>query len=202
DRAKGGESLMVAGYEVLDELGRGGMGVVYKARHLGLNRTVALKMVLSAAHASAQELARFRLEAEAVARLQHTNIVQVFEVGEEDGRPFLSLEFVEGGSLDRRLRRHPQPPQAAARLVGQIARAVRSDHERGRVHRDPKPVNILLATPGADPAVISTAARVADDLYGVPKVSDFGLAKKLDGDSGQTQSGEVLGTPSYMAPEQ
>jgi tRNA A-37 threonylcarbamoyl transferase component Bud32 len=174
----------VAGYEILSELGRGGMGVVYKARHLKLDRVVALKMILAGAHAGAQELARFRTEAEAVARLHHPNIVQIYEIGEEGGKPFLSLEYVEGGSLERKLNGTPLPPRAAAELVEKLARAVAAAHERGVIHRDLKPGNVLLAADGT------------------PKVTDFGLAKKLDDLAGATQSGAILGTPSYMAPEQ
>jgi WD40 repeat protein/predicted Ser/Thr protein kinase len=176
----------VPGYEILAELGRGGMGVVYKARQVGLNRTVALKMILAGAHASTGALARFRTEAEAVARLQHPGIVQIFEVGEHDGLPFFSLEFVEGGGLDRRLDGTPQDPRSAASMVEAIARAVDAAHKRGVVHRDLKPANVLLT------------------IDGRPKVADFGLAKRLDAeaDSGPTESGSIMGTPSYMAPEQ
>src|SRR5205823_14214222 len=142
------DQVQLPGYEILGELGRGGMGVVYKARHVKLNRLVALKMILAGEHAGAQEQARFRTEAEAVARLQHPNIVQIYEVGEQDGRPFFSLELVEGGSLDRRLAGKPQPPPEAARLVEILARAVQAAHERGIVHRDLKPGNILLSTKG------------------------------------------------------
>ncbi len=174
----------VAGYDVLGVLGRGAMGVVYKARQRGLNRLVALKMILAGGHASASDLARFRTEAEAVARLQHPNIVQVYEVGEEAGRPFFSLEFVEGGSLQGKMNGIPQPPAQAATLMATLARAMQAAHDKGIVHRDLKPANILLTTDG------------------VPKIADFGLAKKLDSDVGQTQSDSILGTPSYMAPEQ
>ncbi len=174
----------VAGYEVLGVLGRGGMGVVYKARQKGLKRTVALKMILAGSHAGDADLARFRSEAEAVARLQHGNIVQVYEVGEEDGKPYFSLEFVDGGSLDRKAAGTPQPPREAAGLVATLAEAMACAHRHGVVHRDLKPANVLLTSEG------------------VPKITDFGLAKRLDDESGATQSGTVLGTPSYMAPEQ
>jgi serine/threonine protein kinase len=192
----------VAGYEILAELGRGGMGVVYKARQTSLKRLVALKMVLAGAHAGAEELARFHAEAESVAGLQHPNIVQVYEVGAHNGQPYFSMEYVEGFSLDRRLGGTPQPARAAAVLLQILARAVHYAHERGVVHRDLKPANILLA------AVPSAAHRgegepeSVEQFYGVPKISDFGLAKRLDGGSGQTRSGDILGTPSYMAPEQ
>jgi hypothetical protein len=177
-------SVSVPGYEILGILGRGGMGVVYKARHLALKRTVALKMVLAGGHASPQELARFRLEAEAVARLQHPNIVQIHEVGEANGHPYCALEFVEGGSLASKLKGQPLLAREAARLVEALARAVQLAHSRNVVHRDLKPANVLL---------------LAD---GTPKITDFGLARQLDSDSGETQAGQVMGTPSYMAPEQ
>jgi predicted Ser/Thr protein kinase len=174
----------VPGYEVLGELGRGGMGVVYKARQVALNRVVALKMILGGAHAGPEDLARFRTEAEAVAQLKHANIVQVYDIGECDGKPFFSLEFVEGGSLDRKLNRKAQKPKEAAALVETLARAMHSAHQKGVIHRDLKPANVLL-TPD-----------------GMPKITDFGLAKRLEDDRGQTHSGSVMGTPSYMAPEQ
>src|SRR5947209_8596714 len=129
----------VPGYEILGQLGRGGMGVVYKARQVGLKRLVALKMIPAREHTDPERLARFRAEAEAVARLQHPHIVQVYEVGEYDGRPFFSLEYVEGGSLDRKLQGTPQPPREAAGLVETLARAIHCAHQRGIVHRDPKP---------------------------------------------------------------
>jgi WD40 repeat protein/serine/threonine protein kinase len=178
------EAPAVAGYDILGLLGRGGMGVVYQARHLGLNRLVALKMVLAGVHADAGQLARFRGEAEAVARLQHPHIVQIYEVGEQDGRPFLALEYLSGGSLAEKLAGTPQPPRAAAELVETLARAVQAAHDKGVIHRDLKPANVLLTEDGT------------------PKIADFGLAKRLDAEAGQTQSGAVLGTPSYMAPEQ
>jgi serine/threonine-protein kinase len=173
---------VVPGYEVLGELGRGGMGVVYKARQVSLNRVVALKMMLWGAHAGTDELARFRTEAEAIARLKHPHVVQVYEFGSQDGVPYFSLEYLEGGSLADWLKGEPQSPAEAARTVEVLARAVQAAHERGVVHRDLKPANALLAADGT------------------PKISDFGLAKQ--GDTGRTAPGEVLGTPSYMAPEQ
>jgi eukaryotic-like serine/threonine-protein kinase len=208
----------VPGYELLGELGRGGMGVVYKARQLGLNRLVALKMILSGAHAGPEELARFKAEAEAVARLQHPNIVQVYEVGEHDGRPFFSLEYVDGGSLAQRLDGTPLPARQAAELVETLARAVQYAHQHGVVHRDLKPANILLQADltqrrqGAkeesdrgepNPSVPSLPLGAFAPLRElVPKITDFGLAKRLDQQAGRTQSGSILGTPSYMAPEQ
>jgi tRNA A-37 threonylcarbamoyl transferase component Bud32 len=169
--------------ELLEEIGHGGMGVVYKARQRGLDRVVALKMILHAEHADTDERRRFRAEAEAVARLQHPNIVTVHEVGEVGGRPFFSLEFCAGGSLDRRLRGRPLPPREAAALLESLARAMQAAHDKGIVHRDLKPANVLLGESG------------------VPKIADFGLAKRLDV-AGLTTSGAVMGTPPYMAPEQ
>jgi WD40 repeat protein/tRNA A-37 threonylcarbamoyl transferase component Bud32/tetratricopeptide (TPR) repeat protein len=160
------------------------MGVVYKARHLRLGRLVALKMVLAGEHAGPEQLARFLAEARAAAGLQHPNIVQVHEVGEHQGRPFFSLELVDGGSLMEKAAGTPLPARQAAELAEALARAMHFAHERGVVHRDLKPANVLL-----------TAA-------GVPKIADFGLAKRLGEDAGQTRMGQVLGTPSYMAPEQ
>jgi serine/threonine protein kinase len=177
------------GYEILGELGRGGMGVVYKAKQVALNRIVALKVILVGAHASTDERARFRNEAEMVARLHHPNTVQVYELGEwpvpgtNATTPFLSLEFCGGGSLDKRLRSGPLPPQLAAGLIECLARAIHDAHGKQVVHRDLKPANILF------------------DDKGVPKIADFGMAKKLD-QQGHTKTGTVMGTPSYMAPEQ
>ncbi len=204
------QAPVVPGYEVVREVGRGGMGVVYEARHLTLNRRVALKVIRAGGLAGADELARFRAEAEAVARLQHPNIVQIHEVGEHAGLPYLALEFVGGGSLAARLRAAPLAARPAAGLVATLARAVQHAHSRGVVHRDLKPANILLHVEsrqaesrnadGAGGAVPSDFATLRpDDLR--PKVADFGLAKFTD-DPGRTQSGQVMGTPAYMAPEQ
>jgi WD40 repeat protein/serine/threonine protein kinase/tetratricopeptide (TPR) repeat protein len=172
------------GYEVLGELGRGGMGVVYLARQVALCRTVALKMILAGRLAGDEERQRFLAEAEAVAALNHPGIVQVFERGTHDGRPFFSLEFCPGGSLASKLADNPMPPREAARLVEQVTRAVQAAHDRGIVHRDLKPDNVLIAEDGA------------------PKVTDFGLAKRMEVADGLTVTGAVLGTPSYIAPEQ
>jgi serine/threonine protein kinase len=186
----------IPGYEVLSELGRGGMGVVYQARQVALKRIVALKMILLGHVADPQVAARFRVEAESVARLRHPNVVQVYEIGSCQGLPFFSLEFVEGGSLAERLRGEPQPPREAARLVQTLARAVHAAHEQGVVHRDLKPANVLLGPqPGS-----SAADHWLRSLQ--PKITDFGLAKQLDDDGSQTRSGDVMGSPSYMAPEQ
>ncbi len=147
---------------------------------------------------------RFQAEAEAVARLHHPNIVQIFEVGEQDGSPFLALEFVTGGTLRNRLDGHPQPIRAAVQLVQQIARAIHAAHQRGIVHRDLKPANILLqpTPPTENWHVASLAAIEANEAYGVPKVSDFGVAKRIDDDGAPGRYGNVVGTPLYMAPEQ
>jgi serine/threonine-protein kinase len=174
----------VPGYDILGILGRGGMGVVYKARQAGLNRVVALKMIRDSALAGPEERTRFRHEAEAVAQLQHPNIVQIHEVGEHQGLPFFSLEFVPGGSLAEQLHGTPQPPRVTAQTVETLARAVHAAHQRGTVHRDLKPANVLLTADGT------------------PKISDFGLAKQLGAGPGLTATGAVVGTPSYMAPEQ
>jgi WD40 repeat protein len=207
----GGEGAppRVPGYEVQEELGRGGMGVVYRARQTALGREVALKMILAGGHAGEEARARFRTEAEAVARLSHPNIVQVFEVGEAGGLPFLSLEFVDGGSLERKLAATPLKAREAAALVEALAGAMHYAHERGVVHRDLKPANVLLASPVAsapggrhgEGARLSPGANATGLAGYTPKVTDFGLAKKL-GEQGQTQTGAILGTPSYMAPEQ
>src|SRR5262245_52508480 len=164
----------VPGFELLEVLGRGGMGVVYKARQVKLNRLVALKMILAGAHASGGELQRFRAEAEAVAQLRHPNIVQVYSIGEQGGLPFFALEFVDGGSLAAKLDGTPLPPRPAARLVQTLARAVGHAHRHGIVHRDLKPANVLLAKDegGADPEADPGAARRRHP-FGIPKIADF-----------------------------
>ena len=180
----------VPGYEVLGELGRGGMSVVFKARHLKLNRIIALKMLTAGAHAGPDLLQRFRREGESFARLTHANIVQIHEVGWIDSYgPYLALEYAEGGSLAQKLARKPQPPRQAAAMVAVLARAVHFAHERGVLHRDLKPSNVLLTADGT------------------PKVADFGLARFLQDEitsapDRPTPTGAVLGTPGYMAPEQ
>jgi serine/threonine protein kinase len=172
------------GFEIHGEIGRGGMGVVYKARQAKLNRLVALKMLIGGPGASAKAVKRFRAEAEAVAQLQHPHIVQIFDIIEHDGQLFLSLEYLGGGNLAKQIGGKPQPPRQAAEYVRSLARAMQFAHERGIVHRDLKPSNILLT----------------DD--GVPKITDFGLAKRLDAETSTTKTGAVLGTPDYMSPEQ
>lgn len=185
--------LTIPGYRIVSELGRGGMGVVYRAVQLSLNRAVALKVVLGGPLASFEDKARFRLEAEAAARLRHPNVVQVFDVGEWNGFQYLALELIEGPNLRRWQSERPLPPRRSATLVAQVARAIHAAHEQGIVHRDLKPANILLAPvpgePGSEP-----------DL--VPKVTDFGLAKRLDAGIDLTETGGACGTPNYMAPEQ
>jgi eukaryotic-like serine/threonine-protein kinase len=175
----------VGDYDILEVLGRGGMGVVYKARHRSLGRLAALKMILSAEHASRAELCRFQSEAEAVGQLRHPNIVQIYEVDEADGNPYFALEFVEGGTLSTRISRQPLPTRQAAELIEALARGIHVAHQAGILHRDLKPGNILLT------------------LDEVPKIADFGLAKRMDDDSAHnTGTGSILGTPAYMAPEQ
>jgi serine/threonine protein kinase len=174
----------IGDYELLEEIARGGMGVVYKARQISLKRLVALKMILAGEYAGAQELARFRKEGEAVASLQDPHIVQIYEVGEHEGHPYFSLEFCAGGSLARKLDGTPLQAQQAVEMVETLARAIHVAHQAGIVHRDLKPANVLLTADGT------------------LKITDFGLAKKLDDSTGQTVSGAIMGTPSYMAPEQ
>jgi WD40 repeat protein/serine/threonine protein kinase len=205
----------IPGYEILGLLGRGGMGVVYKARQVKLNRVVALKMILGGAHAGEADLARFRTEAEAIARLQHPHIVQIHEIGEHDGLPFFSLEYCPGGSLEKKLAGTPLPPRDAAALVEHVARAMHAAHQKGVIHRDLKPANVLLALafgggegtiplPGPETdahgggAALSPRPKAGANW--VPKITDFGLAKLER--VGQTATGALMGTPSYMAPEQ
>ena len=206
DSAAPGEWPAVPGYEILGELGKGGMGVVYRARHRGLERVVALKMIRAGAQAGAEDLARFRSEAALQAQLQHPNVVQIFEVGEADGCPYFALECVDGASLDKRIAGTPQPPRAAAQLVETLARAVQQAHDKGLVHRDLKPANILLQKSEMQNSKSEKGSEVSDFGFRIsdftPKVSDFGLAKRLEGEAGQTQTGAVVGTPSYLAPEQ
>ena len=172
----------VAGYEIKGELGRGGMGVVYKARHVRLNRPCALKMILAGAHASPEDVARFVTEAEAIARLEHPSIVQIRHIGDADGLPFLELEYVAGGSLDQQLDGTPWPTTRAARLAEQVALGIAEAHRQGIVHRDLKPSNVLLAADGT------------------PKVGDFGLAKMLDSQSALTRASRSWARPATWRP--
>ena len=171
-------------YEILGEIARGGMGVVFRARQGRLNRVVALKMILAGALASELDVRRFYTEAEAAAQLDHVGIVPIYEVGEHDGRHFFSMALIEGDSLHELLKQGPLPAREAAELLIGVAEAVSYAHARGIVHRDLKPQNILL------------------DAAGHPKITDFGLAKRLDRDEGLTASGSILGTPAFMSPEQ
>src|SRR5271166_3369235 len=171
-------------YELLSEIARGGMGVVYKARQRRLNRVVALKVTYGGQLASQEEAQRFKAEAEATAQLDHPHIVPVYEVGEANGVQFLSMAFNEGQSLARVVADAPVPPRQAAALMKQVAGAVAYAHDRGIIHRDLKPANILL------------------DAAGQPRVTDFGLAKRQGVESNLTQTGQVVGTPSFMPPEQ
>jgi serine/threonine protein kinase len=174
----------IPGYELLAQLPAGGMGIVYRARHIALNRTVALKMIRTETGAGAEERARFRVEAEAIASLSHPHIIQIYDYGECNGLPYLAMEFADGGSLAQRLANSRLPATQAAQLVETLARALQFVHERGIIHRDLKPANVLLTD------------------QDVPKLADFGLAKRLDHDEGLTGTRAVLGTASYMAPEQ
>jgi serine/threonine protein kinase/tetratricopeptide (TPR) repeat protein len=201
----------IPGYEILGELGRGGMGVVYLACQLGLKRLVGLKVILAGPHADPAQLARFKAEAEAVARLRHPNIVQIYEVGEHAGLPFFSVEYMDGGSLDRQLHGTPLPPRQAAALLETLARAMAVAHQHGVIHRDLKPANILLQrkseiqNPKSEEPIPQSNTAASDFGFRIsdfePKVTDFGLAKCQDA-AGHTQAGALLGTPSYMAPEQ
>ena len=171
-------------YELLEEIGRGGQGVVFRARQKSLNRIVALKVIRLGQWASKVHLKRFRLEAEAAARLEHPGIVPIHEVGERDGSCYFSMKFIEGGQLDEVVRRTPMSIRQAVELIAKVARTVHYAHEHGILHRDIKPGNILL------------------DAKGEPHLTDFGLARLVESESSVTQTLDVLGTPSYMAPEQ
>src|SRR5712691_1544051 len=171
-------------YDLLEEIGRGGQGVVYRARQKSLNRTVALKVIGLGQWSSTPHLRRFRHEAGAAARLEHPQIVPIYEIGERDGSCYFSMKFVEGGQLDQVIRREPISPRRAVELLVKLARTVQFAHEHGILHRDIKPGNILL------------------DRHGEPNLTDFGLARLIENQSMVTNSFDVLGTPSYMAPEQ
>ncbi|MHB8956690.1 MAG: serine/threonine-protein kinase [Pirellulaceae bacterium] len=174
----------IGDYELLEQIGQGGMGVVYKARQVSLNRIVALKMILAGQLAGDVDVKRFHAEAEAVANLDHPGIVPIYEIGEHEGHHYFSMGFIEGESLADRIKDGPLPPRQAAEYTCKVAQAVAFAHQRGVIHRDLKPANVLL------------------DRNGEPKVTDFGLAKRAEGDSGLTATGQILGTPSYMLPEQ
>src|SRR5262245_2460055 len=174
----------IASYEILNGSGRGGMGVVYKARDPRLKRTVALKVILAGGHAGEVELARFQIEAESVARLKHHNFVQIYEVGSDEGLPFLALEFCPGGSLEDRIVDSPLSPRDSAELVAKLADAMHHAHLAGVIHRDLKPGNVLY------------------DEHGEPKITDFGLAKKVGEDDSHTRTVSVMGSIGYMSPEQ
>jgi serine/threonine-protein kinase len=191
-------------YELLGEIARGGMGVVYRARQKSLNRLLALKMVRGADRLDADQMRRFRNEAEMAAGLDHPHIVPVYEVGEHDGQLYFSMKLIEGGTAAGSLGRFAADPRAAARLLAQVARAVHHAHQRGVLHRDLKPANILLSF-SREPRASASGDALArgSRLNGVvPHVTDFGLAKRIESDSSLTQSGSLVGTPSYMAPEQ
>jgi WD40 repeat protein len=184
----------VVGYDILKELGRGGMGVVYMARQRNPERIVALKMILPGRQPQPDELARFRREVESLAALQHPNLVTIYEVGEHLGLPYFSLEYVPGGSLEEWIDGRPQPPRVAAELVETLARAIHAAHVHGIIHRDLKPANVLLRFGPAHPTTSEPAL--------LPKITDFGLARRFDTADGPTLSGAIVGTPSFMAPEQ
>jgi serine/threonine protein kinase len=217
------QTLSIPGYEIIGELGRGGMGIVYKAREIALDRLVALKVVTAGSLASAEQKARFRGEARAEARLQHPNIVQVHAVGEHEGFPYLSLEYMDGGSLGQKIARQPQPPRQAAQIVYLLSRAMAYAHQHGIIHRDLKPANVLLqnrvtthntnntnqktkekqSKSASSRSLSSHSSDSCNSWFdAVPKIADFGLAKFLEEESGHTRSGNLMGTPSYMSPEQ
>src|SRR5262245_17942652 len=171
-------------YELLEEVARGGMGVVFRARQISLNRIVALKMILAGQLASPAGVQRFKTEAEAAANLDHPNIVPIYEIGEHEGQHYFSMRFIEGGTLTQAIARDEFTPHRASQLMATVARAVHYAHQRGILHRDLKPGNILL------------------DTKGQPHVTDFGLAKALGVDGDLTRTSAILGTPGYMSPEQ
>jgi eukaryotic-like serine/threonine-protein kinase len=176
--------MQVPGYEILEEIGRGGMGVVYKARQIALDRLVALKLMLAGVYASPEEIARFRIEAQAAARLDHPNIVRIYHCDEHEGQPFFSMELIPGSGLGERTVGLPWHPPAAAQLVRTLALAIHHAHQHAVVHRDLKPSNVLLRADGT------------------PKITDFGLAKQLDSSLDLTVTGRIVGSARYMAPEQ
>lgn len=191
----------IPGYEILGELGRGGMGIVYKARHQKLDRVVALKVILTGQYANMIERVRFRKEAEAIARLQHPNIVQIFDIGEFEGTAFMAMEFVDGGTLQTWQSGKPQSPKTAGLIMGPLARAIQHAHENGVLHRDLKPANVLLAR--TDQIRSTPGGKPGGRFPYTPKITDFGLAKRMDGvGTSLTATGVTCGTPHYMPPEQ
>jgi serine/threonine protein kinase len=192
----------VSGYEIFGEVGRGGMGVIYKARQISLDRLVALKVILIGTHASSEHLERFRREAKAIARLDHPHVVKVFDVGECEGRPFYAMEYITGGNLAQYLAGVPQNASVCADTVEKLARAIQTAHDQGVVHRDLKPANVLLTISPRRINDVADATRSLDSM--APKISDFGLAKIIADRSTirETRTGAVMGSPSYMAPEQ
>jgi serine/threonine protein kinase len=178
------ESMHPPGYELVEELGRGGMGVVYQARQINLKRLVALKMILAGPYAAPEAHARFRIEAQAAARLEHANIIRVYDFGEHQNTPYFSMELMTGGSLAQKIGAAPWPMATAARLVHVLALAIHHAHQQNIIHRDLKPSNVLFHRDGT------------------PRIADFGLAKQLDSDLDLTQSGAVMGSPRYLSPEQ
>jgi WD40 repeat protein/serine/threonine protein kinase len=218
NRLAADKTIRIPGYEVTDSIGRGGMGAVYKARQTKLQRWVAIKTLRGGGDASDEELARFRTEAEAIARFQHPNIVQIFEIGEANGNLFLALEYADAGTLAKHIQGTPWQPNSASELIRTLALAMEYAHRQGIVHRDLKPANILLqtkttATPRPSPSASKDASTLllpsnprehASDPMAdlIPKITDFGLAKDVDATAGHTQTGAFMGTPSYAAPEQ
>jgi YD repeat-containing protein len=191
----------INGYEVQSILGYGGMGVVYKARQVETDRTVALKMLSAGLRARPSELARFQKEAQAASKLAHAHIVEVLDLGEFEGLPYVTMEFMDKGSLAEVIENNPMPPRRAAEVMELLARAVQHAHDTGIIHRDLKPANVLLSSPSASLSTSHPAYQTLQ-LLGVPKVADFGLAKRVNEEGGQTRTGAVVGTPAYMAPEQ
>jgi serine/threonine-protein kinase len=184
DRPRGASVRYFGDYEIREVLGRGGMGVVYRARQVSLNRSVALRMLRAGVLAGDDELRRFQNEAEAVALLDHPGIVPIYEIGEDDGQKYFSMKLVRGGGRAERLATYKDDPKAASSLLAEVAEAVHHAHVRGILHRDLKPANILI------------------DTEGHGQITDFGLAKRVEADTELTASGAILGTPAYMAPEQ
>src|SRR4051812_34210544 len=183
--AHGDSPLPVFGdYELIEEIARGGMGVVYRARQISLNRTVAIKMLLHGKFANAEFVQRFRAEAEAAGNLRHPNIIAIYEIGQENGQHFFSMEYIEGRDLASLVREQPLPARRAAQYVEIIAEAIHYAHQHGILHRDLKPSNVLM------------------DVEGNLRVGDFGLAKRMGDNSELTVTGQILGSPAYMSPEQ